>query len=402
MGVFENKVRGSDARSARFGGLVKALAPVAVLACFLLGAHVAGASSSVVSTLADGGAGSLPAAIDAANVGGGAITFNVDGTIVLTSVLPTINAAVSIDGSGHAITISGNNQFQVLTVNSGKSLDLRSITIANGSASFGGGGIFVDSGATLTVTSSTFFSNAATFVAGAIDNQGTSPVISSTFSGNTSNFFAGGIYNTSRLNVVDSTFLNNASINNGGAIYNQGTLVVTNSTLYNNSSSGNTSQGAGIINAGNGVARVINSTLYGNAAGAVGGGIRNISILTLTNTIIANNISGGDCSNDLVAGGTVTGSHTLISDTYQTCGLTNGANGNVIGVDPELGPLANHGGPALTMAPLPGSPAINAGTDAGAPAFDQRGVSRPQGGLYDIGAVESLSWPRAYLPVVQR
>lgn len=38
----------------------------------------------------------------------------------------------------------------------------------------------------------------------------------------------------------------------------------------------------------------------------------------------------------------------------------------------------------------PASPAIDAGTSLGAPATDQRGVSRPQGGAADIGAVESV------------
>jgi hypothetical protein len=72
-------------------------------------------------------------------------------------------------------------------------------------------------------------------------------------------------------------------------------------------------------------------------------------------------------------------------------------SGNIIGVDPLLGPLASNGGSTLTMLPLPGSPAINAGTNAGCPAYDQRGVKRPQGGTCDIGSVESLIWPRVRL-----
>ena len=61
------------------------------------------------------------------------------------------------------------------------------------------------------------------------------------------------------------------------------------------------------------------------------------------------------------------------------------ANGNLIGgpvhgvIDPLLGPLADNGGPTLTHALLPGSPAINAGDlnavagVDGVPQFDQRG-----------------------------
>jgi hypothetical protein len=85
------------------------------------------------------------------------------------------------------------------------------------------------------------------------------------------------------------------------------------------------------------------------------------------------------------------------------------ANGNLIGgplssggpIDPRLGPLANNGGPTLTHALVPGSPAINAGDPAamsgegGVPQFDQRGApfTRVHGGRIDIGAFESQPNP---------
>jgi hypothetical protein len=56
--------------------------------------------------------------------------------------------------------------------------------------------------------------------------------------------------------------------------------------------------------------------------------------------------------------------------------------------DPRLAPLADNGGPTLTMALLPDSPAIDAGDNALAPATDQRGVPRPIGAASDIGAFE--------------
>src|SRR5207245_1306438 len=45
-------------------------------------------------------------------------------------------------------------------------------------------------------------------------------------------------------------------------------------------------------------------------------------------------------------------------------------------LDPKLGPLADHGGPSFTMAPLPGSPSLDAGSRFGA-TTDQRGLPRP-------------------------
>jgi len=52
-----------------------------------------------------------------------------------------------------------------------------------------------------------------------------------------------------------------------------------------------------------------------------------------------------------------------------------------------VGPLADNGGPTLTMALLPGSPAIGAADSASAPPTDQRGFPRPSGSV-DIGAYE--------------
>jgi hypothetical protein len=56
--------------------------------------------------------------------------------------------------------------------------------------------------------------------------------------------------------------------------------------------------------------------------------------------------------------------------------------------NPSLGPLADNGGPTLTMALLPGSPAIDAGNTLLAPTCDQRGYPRPAGAAADIGAYE--------------
>ena len=53
-----------------------------------------------------------------------------------------------------------------------------------------------------------------------------------------------------------------------------------------------------------------------------------------------------------------------------------------------LGPLQDNGGPTMTMALLPGSPAIDAGVPVAGITTDQRGISRSISGLPDIGAFE--------------
>jgi len=61
--------------------------------------------------------------------------------------------------------------------------------------------------------------------------------------------------------------------------------------------------------------------------------------------------------------------------------------------DPLLGPLADNGGPTLTMALSPDSPAVDFGTAIGAPPTDQRGFARPSGLGVDMGAYELQAAP---------
>jgi hypothetical protein len=88
----------------------------------------------------------------------------------------------------------------------------------------------------------------------------------------------------------------------------------------------------------------------------------------------------------------------VLNHTY-TNYLTGFTNTDIINVNPLLGPLQDNGGPTFTQAPLPGSPVIDAGTNAGGLAFDQRGRPRTCDGRRlpntngsdgtDIGAVEA-------------
>jgi hypothetical protein len=63
--------------------------------------------------------------------------------------------------------------------------------------------------------------------------------------------------------------------------------------------------------------------------------------------------------------------------------------GTLVGVDPMLGPLDDHGGFTPTHALLDGSPALDAADLAGFPPRDQRGSPRPSGAGTDLGAFES-------------
>ena len=93
----------------------------------------------------------------AALVGGGSVTFAVDGAIALSSPL-VISNNTSIDGVGHTVTISGSNTVQVFQVTSGIQLGLLNLTIANGRSDHGGA---VYNQGLLTASNCTFSGNAA-------------------------------------------------------------------------------------------------------------------------------------------------------------------------------------------------------------------------------------------------
>ncbi|MFO0952510.1 MAG: choice-of-anchor Q domain-containing protein [Isosphaeraceae bacterium] len=143
-----------------------------------------------------------------------------------------------------------------------------------------------------------------------------------------------------------------------------------------------TTQGGGLYNA-SGNASLTNCTFSGNVAGTAGGGLYIAGgSATMTNTIVAGNNS------DIA--GVVSGGHNLIG-AGGSGGLINGANGNIVGVaNPGLGPLANYTGPTPTIALLPGSPAIGAGTSTGI-TTDQRGL--PLHSPIDIGAFQVQTSP---------
>jgi hypothetical protein len=97
---------------------------------------------------------------------------------------------------------------------------------------------------------------------------------------------------------------------------------------------------------------------------------------------------------DLVGNFTSQGRN-LVGASNGSTGLTNGANGNIVGtannpINPRLGALQDNGGATWTMSLLAGSPAIDAGDDT-LTGTDQRGFPRLDGAHVDIGAFEGVA-----------
>ena len=165
------------------------------------------------------------------------------------------------------------------------------------------------------------------------------------------------------------------------------------------------SVGSGYGGNGGGIcggATVVSCTIVANGAGwgpvdsynGSGGGVYGGGLFV--NDLVALNSAPTGGQGPDVYGTFNSAGNNLISATNDSSGFT--ATGDLTGssasrLDPKVGPLANNGGPTLTMALLPGSPAIDAGNTLLAPAIDQRGFPRPAGSAADIGAFEYGSAP---------
>jgi hypothetical protein len=259
----------------------------------------------------------VPALINAINLANGSVgadTLNlaagciytltaVDNTAGGPNGLPHVTTEITINGNGATIQRGGGApNFRIFYVaglsNAGLgNLTLNDVTVRNGNpgAGYGGGGIY-NSGR-LTLDSSTISGNSADFGGGGILNWGgTLTLVNSTVSDNNTTAAisdGGGIYNfnDSVLQLINSIIRDNAAISNGGGIRNNSVLAITNSTI-----SGNTAQvGGGIANWG--TAMVVGSTVSGNTAtgGGIltggGGGIYNGGggTLTLGNSTVSGN-----------------------------------------------------------------------------------------------------------------
>jgi CSLREA domain-containing protein len=304
----------------------------------------ASASNFTVNSLADtpdalasdglcadaGGACTLRAAIQQANAdpSGDVIGFSVNGTINLTSALPTFSKSMTINGPGaEQLTVRRNSAepYRIFVVNAGANVTMSGLTVSNGLAplplsggpSQEGGGIYNAGGMALTgvIVSGNATSNSPASATPVAPSGG------------------GGIYNSGTLLMTDCNVSENTtgsalagtglSGGNGGGIFNNGTLIMDGSSIsFNHTGAGGDGpaaggaggSGGGLFNAPSAALAILsqcdvseNTTGDGGTAqsngsgsdtmngnGGYGGGIYNASsrTMSLSSTIIAGNHTG--------------------------------------------------------------------------------------------------------------
>jgi CSLREA domain-containing protein len=298
-------------------------------------------STITVNTLADetiaNSTTSLREAITRA-ASGDTIQFGVTGTIQLNATELAIDKNLTISGPGASkLSILGTSTSRVFNIQSGRTVSISGLTIANGHAGVEGGGGILNSGA-LTISACTVRDNITTSTGdenfnvggGGIHSDSSSSSLTvnqSTFSGNradssdgggTEDIVGGAIFSNGKLSLTGCTFTVNRAWLGGAAVYAEAAASISGCTFTNNLSFG----GGGAVSLINDVFTVQNSTFTGNqtnsgagALDAIGtltlsnssfdsnksqfgpaGAIAFVGVLTMSDCSVTNNLSGGDSS----------------------------------------------------------------------------------------------------------
>ncbi len=404
--------------SAARGTVVLLAAALALLGF----AAAAQAQTFVVTNLEDTGGtddGSLRGEVRAANAnpGGdtvvfaagltGTITFEGPGIIVSDPVdiegpgpgLVTVRQAVahrvfSVETPGdEAVTIAGlhladgvapggavkNPDLGGDVINVNSDLTLANDLITGGQAKTAGG-VASTEGA-LTLVNSTVSGNRAERSGGLLVGGFNEPfrIESSTIVDNEADLFDGGLRGEYEGTIEGSTISHNRVVSDsggGGALFSVEGITIRNSTIANNLSEGEAG-GLELELENEATLSIEGSTIAGNHADEDGGGLAvpEGTGLTLEDTIVAGNTAGGSGPDIEGPNSSLVSAFSLIGDPAGASIVESVPGSDLLGVDPQLGPLADNGGPTQTMALPPSSPAVNKG--GGGLTTDQRGSVRP-------------------------
>ncbi len=295
----------------------------------------------------------------------------------------TTTDPVVLDGQGHTLTQTCADNAVVQETASAGLMTVRNITITGGDASGSGGAIFAQGD--LTVVNSTLRDNHANDFGGGLATLGILQLDTTLVDHNNAAQGGGGIAADLQATLTNSTVSNNL----GGGVTTlpdpQANLLVVNSTITKNSAAG---QGGGISNGG--LTTLVYATITDNSALNAFGSIFSQQLQTFGSVVTGGTVAGSP--SNCLGGGSVSNGYNYSDD--DSCNFTQSTD-RENAPPPGLGALAANGGPTPTQLPDTGSPLIDTIPVAACQAdgaagitTDQRGVTRPQAGGCDIGAVE--------------
>lgn len=371
-------------------------------------------------------AGTYPLSLSASAASAAATADDIGGSLVISASITILGeeaAKTVIDARGSAGVFEINQTAEKINV------EMQGVTIQGGSGSGvlarSGDGILVLNSAAVqdnhasgilthgfdVILEDSRVSGNKTYAAvGGMDvNGGLAALIDSTVSGNEGS--GGGIEASEDLLMIDSTVSANQGTQNFGGLAAAGKAAIVNSTISGNRGS----EGGGVWAAGE--THFYNATIVKNEALGSGGGNFNSGLgggiyvlpgssgVTLHNTLLSENQStqdAPDCFGVVNSAG-----YSLIGD-KTGCTIYPSAT-DVVGYDPGIDGLDEHGGSTHTHAILQASWAIDAGNPAGCvdqngfvQTHDQRGSPRPMDGkgsglaICDIGSYEYQPVPSPY------
>ena len=328
------------------------------------------------------------------------------------------NSTAGNGGNGGA----GGNGYGAAVYNLG-TLVLTNCTLAGNSATGGTGGTGGAAGTGMLTGYPGSGGMGAVAEGACVYNLGSATIVNCTFSQNS--LQAGASLPTGGPPQANGNGLPGASGGNaqGAGVFNLGTTFLLNCTFFQNGATGGAGATGGNSRSGTGVGGT-----GGNGGSALGADICNTSpgMVAATNCTFANGTvqggAAGAAGTGVFAGTAGSAGASLGAHIYNTSGVFDlrnsilaypnvgpNANGTItdlgnnissdgtpvftttnsrVNLDPQLVTLDNNGGPTLTMALSPSSPAIDRIFDGSAPPFDQRNLPRPFGTRSDIGAYE--------------
>lgn len=307
--------------------------------------------------------------------GQGAGAYN-NGYIEITDSLFELNSGATAGGGLY--NSENTSDSGGVTLGPGEAV-LQNVDFTQNSALDMGAGLF--NGGSLEMTLGTFEQNTEPAMGGGAYNEADAMmVLTQVWFTNNNAGMGGAVFNRGMTHLYQSSLTNNSGMDGfGGGAYNDGAaagLLLRNTTVSANMIIPHTGLGgSGIYNNGGDLRIEFSTIAYNNSDGIHNNGGHG----TLESTILTSN-SNGNCTGDPIA------SNGWNLESADDCGLIEPSD--IINTNPMIAWLAMNGGTNLSHAPMPGSPAIDSGDPDTCVAYDQRGVTRPQGAGCDRGSIE--------------